>query len=75
MLSSKDSEKEIVLKPLQVFIRHSKNMVSPLLPSDPESTALDVDPRHSASPPTVRPLSTTEMDTLAHSNLDLPIAH
>ena len=50
-------------------------MVSPLLPSDPESTALDVDPRHFASPPTVRPLSTTETDTLAHSNLDLPIAH
>jgi len=55
MPSSEDLEKEIVPKLLQLYTKHSKDVVSISLPADLESTTTDHDPPHSASLPTNPP--------------------
>ena len=68
-------KKVIVSKSLQMYIKHSKIMVSTSLLTDSESTAVDSDPPYSISLPTVPWFSTVEMDTSASLDLDHPIAH
>ena len=68
-------EKDSVPKPLQVYTKRFKDVVSTSLHVDPESTVTDSDPPHSTSLPTDPLLFTLEMDTSASYDLDFLIAH
>ena len=75
MHSSENLKKEVVPKLLQMYTKHSKNMVFTSLPPDPESIAADPDPPYFGSLPTDSLLPTIEKDTSTSSDLNLPITH
>ena len=62
MPSFGDLEKEIVPKPLQVYTKCFKNVVSASLTAHPEFIVADLDPPYFASLPTDPPLPNVEMD-------------